>query len=151
MSDNQKTEKLFLKITRSFPVAQEVIFDTFTKPAAMRVWWPEKTTFDIDLRVGGRWTIVRKEANTTYTATGAYLEVEHPHRLQYTYAMPQFSPKSDIITIDIESDGKGGSTMTFVESGPDIAEELAALNPGDISESEKEWQRLFDLMKTVTK
>jgi uncharacterized protein YndB with AHSA1/START domain len=82
---------------------------------------------------------------------GEYLEVERPRRLRYTYTMPQFSPNTDIITIDIEADGKGGSVMTYVQSGPDIAEELKGLQPGAVSESEKGWQQGFDLMAEAWK
>lgn len=146
IDQNPQPNEQSLQIVRTFDVAPEVVFDAFTKPEAMRVWWTDQTTFNIDLRVGGRWTIVREEGGATYTATGEYLEVELPHRIRYTYAMPQFSPNTDIITIDIIADGKGGSQVTFVERGPDIAKELEELPPGNVSESEKGWQQGFDLM-----
>jgi uncharacterized protein YndB with AHSA1/START domain len=146
---NSQPAEPSLRIVRTFDVAPEVVFDAFTKPEAMRVWWTDQTTFDIDLRIGGRWTIIRKEGDETYTATGEYLEVEPPHRIRYSYTMPQFSPNTDVITIDIISKGKGGSQVTFVESGPDIAKELQALPPGSISESEKGWQQGFDLMEAA--
>ena len=144
----EQKEKKSLKIVRNFSATPEKVFDTFTKPENMRVWWTDQTTFDIDLRVGGRWTIVRKEGGMTYTATGEYLEVKRPNWLKYTYAMPQFSPNSDTITIDIEPDGKGDSTMTFTEDGLDIAEELASVKAGVMSESEKGWRHGFDLIET---
>lgn len=144
-----QTENKSIKIVREFSASPETVFDTFTKPENMHVWWTDQTTFDIDLRVGGHWTIVRKEDNTTYTAIGKYLEVERPHRLKYTYAMPQFSPNSDTITIDIESDGKGGSIMTYTHEGPDVVEELASVKSGDMSESEKGWRKGFDLIEAA--
>lgn len=140
-----------LKIVRRFQVAPEAVFDAFTKPESMRVWWTNDTTFDIDLRVGGSWTITRKEGDVTYTMTGEYLEIEQPHRLRYTIGMPQFSPNSDTIAIDITPDGKGGCEMTFVQSGNDIATELKELPPGGVSESEKGWQQGFDLMEAAWK
>lgn len=140
-----------LKITRNFSAAPEAVFDVFTKPENMRVWWTEQTTFDIDLRVGGQWKIIRKDGGMTYTALGEYMEVERPHRLKYTYAMPQFSPNADTITIEIESDGKDGSVMTFTEDGTDIAEELASVKAGSMSETEKGWRLGFDLMETSFK
>lgn len=60
--------------------------------------------------------------------------------------MPQFSPNSDTISIDITPEGKGGCEVIFVQSGPDIAEELKELSDGSVSESEKGWQQGFDLM-----
>lgn len=142
-----QTENKTLKIVRNFSATPEAVFDVFTKPEDMRVWWTDQTTFDIDLRVGGRWTIVRKEKAATYTALGEYLEVERPHRLKYTYEMPQFSPNADIITIEIESDGNGGSTMRYFQEGTDIAEELASVKAGTMSESEKGWRQGFDLIE----
>jgi hypothetical protein len=35
-------------------------------------------TFDIDLRLGARWPIVRRQDATEYTATGEYVAVERP-------------------------------------------------------------------------
>lgn len=138
-----------LKIVRQFNVAPELVFDSFTDPKAMRAWWTDDTTFDIDLRAGGRWTITRKEGDMTYTMTGEYLEVDRPWHLRHTIAMPQFSPNSDIVTIDITSDDKGGCEVTFVQSGPDIATELNDLAEGAVSESEKGWQQGFDLMEAA--
>lgn len=148
-SENHKSfnEEASLRIVNKFNVAPEVVFDAFTKPDAMRVWWTDDTTFDLDLRVGGRWTIIREEGDATYTMTGEYLEIERPQRLRFTIAMPQFSPNSDIISIDIVPEENDGCEVIFVQSGPDIAEELKALPAGEVSESEKGWQQGFDLMK----
>src|SRR5690554_4983662 len=97
-----------LHITRTFHVEPDVIFDAFTKPAAMRIWWTDDTEFDMDLKVGGTWTITRKEGDTLYTMTGEYIEINRPYHLKHTISMPQFSPNSDLITITIKplSDGK---------------------------------------------
>jgi uncharacterized protein YndB with AHSA1/START domain len=144
MKDSHRNSAL--KIVRKFDVAPEIVFDAFTKPEAMRVWWTADTQFDIDLRVGGQWTITRVESDMTLAMTGEYLEIDRPHRLKHTIAMPQFSPNSDIISIQFNPDGKGGCEVTFVQSGPDIAEELNTIAPGEVSESEKGWQQGFDLM-----
>lgn len=141
----ETNETPHLRIVRRFDVSPQVVYDTFTDPELMQVWWGENTTFDIDLRVGGRWTIIRREEETTYTATGEYLEIERPHRLKYTYAMPQFSPNIDIISVEITPEG-AGCVVTFVQTGEDIANELRELLPGSISASEVGWQQAFDLM-----
>lgn len=69
-----------LRIVRRFDVASQVVFDAFTIPEAMRAWWTEQTMFDVDVRVGGRWSIVRREGKKTFVMDGEYLEVEPPHR-----------------------------------------------------------------------
>jgi uncharacterized protein YndB with AHSA1/START domain len=144
-------EKPSLKIVRQFNVAPEVAFDAFTDPDAMRVWWTDDTTFDMDLRAGGTWTITRKEGDMVFTMTGEYLEFDRPYHLRQTISMPQFSPNSDIVTIDVKPVGNGGCEVTFVQNGDDIAAELEGLAPGTVSESEKGWQQGFDLMEAAWK
>jgi uncharacterized protein YndB with AHSA1/START domain len=134
-----------LRIEWRFEVPPSTVFDTLTDPDLMRIWWGDDTEFDIDLRVGGQWTIIRREGDVEYLVTGKYLKVERPSQLQYTFAMPQFSPNSDTITIRIE-EGGGGSHLTFEHSGEDIATELRDLPPGDTSPTEAGWQQGFDLM-----
>jgi uncharacterized protein YndB with AHSA1/START domain len=134
-----------LRIVRRFDVPPDQVFDALTKPDDMRLWWGDDTTFDIDLRVGGRWTITRRQGGVEYTATGEYLAVERPSRVRYTSAMPQFSPNTDTITVEIAPDG-GGCVVTFVQSGEDIPGELRDLPPGGKSGSETGWQQGFDLM-----
>lgn len=140
-----------LKIVRNFNVRPEVVFDAFTKPDDMRVWWTDETDFKMDLRVGGEWKITRTEGDMTFMMTGKYLEVDRPKKLVYTISMPQYSPNSDTVSIDIIPDGKGGSEVTFVQSGPDIADELKALASGETSQSEHGWQQGFDLMTEAWK
>ena len=57
--------------------------------------------------------------------------------------MPQFSPNSDTITIEIAPDG-AGSVMTLTQEGGDIAKELRQLPPGEKSGSEQGWGKMFD-------
>lgn len=139
--------KTFLEIIRKFNATPQMVFDVFTDPESMKVWWPETTTFDIDLQVGGRWTITRRDGEKEYVATGEYIDIKAPYNLEYTYSMPQFSDTSDIIAIGIRPEGDGESIMTFIEKGNDIAEELSNLPEGAVSDSEKGWQEGFDQME----
>ena len=134
-----------LRIERRFDVSPDIVFETLTVPDKMRVWWGDNVEFDIDLRVGGRWTIVRQEGGQKYLATGEYLEVDRPSQLAYTFAMPKYSPNNDTIRIRIETDGEG-SIVVFEHVGPDIAVELAELPEGESSATEAGWQQGFDLM-----
>ena len=135
----------FLHIERRFDVAPETVFDTLTVPEKMQAWWGDDAEFEIDLKVRGHWKITRREANEEYVAVGQYLAVERPSRLEYTFGMPQFSPNTDMIKIQIKTD-RDGCVVTFEQHGEDIASELKALRPGETSGSEAGWQQGFDLM-----
>jgi uncharacterized protein YndB with AHSA1/START domain len=134
-----------VRIERQFDVPPETVFDTLTVPDMMQIWWGDDAEFEIDLQVGGRWSISRREDGVEYLAKGSYIEVARPGELKYTFSMPQFSPNSDMITIRIE-ESDGGSFLTFEHSGDDIATELRDLKPGESSLTEAGWQQGFDLM-----
>ena len=142
------TESDRLRIVRRFDVPPRSVFDAFTEPGAMRVWWTPDTVFDLDVRVGGRWRITRRDGDETLVMEGAYLEVEPPTRLRFTIAMPQFSAAADEISLSVVPDG-GGCVATFEQSGTGIADELRALPAGATSASEAGWQQGFDLMEAA--
>lgn len=150
-NQNQKTDMKQLKIIKQFDVEPEKVFAAFTNPNDMIVWWTPDTKFDIDLRVGGQYTIMRTEGEDTFVMTGKYLEVKQPNKLKYTCAMPDFSPIVDTITVEIKPDGNSGSQLTFIQVGEGIDEELQQLPEGTISESEKGWNYGFDLMEQAWK
>src|SRR5690554_5258334 len=70
-NSNQKKMKS-LKIERQFNTTPERVFEVFTKPEEMIVWWTEDTRFDIDLKVGGKYTITREENGMNLRMTGEY-------------------------------------------------------------------------------
>jgi uncharacterized protein YndB with AHSA1/START domain len=144
-----KNQSSNLKIVRKFNVLPEAVFDALTNPDSMKVWWTEGTMFDIDLKIGGRWTIMRQEGNTIHIVLGEYLEIEKPNKLKYSYAMPQYSENIDTISIDIVADGEAGCIMTFEQVGKDIESELSKVPEGSVSNSERGWNQAFDLIKSA--
>jgi uncharacterized protein YndB with AHSA1/START domain len=140
----------FLRMTRRLDASPERVFDALVNPDIVGKWmYPlPDTTIEMDARVGGKWKITNRRDGTDYTALGEYLEVDPPRRLVYTFAMPQFSPNSDTIAIEIEPDGDD-STMTFTHSGVDIAAELSRLPPGEKSGSEQGWEQGFEALAAM--
>ncbi|WP_109853432.1 SRPBCC domain-containing protein [Aquimarina sp. AU58] len=136
-----------LIIERQFDIEPEKVYRAFTNPKDMIVWWTPDTEFDIDLRVGGQYTITREENGTKFVMTGKYLEVEQPYRLKYTCGMLDFSPVMDTITVEIRANENGGSQLRFIQVGKGIHEEIKQLPEGTISETEKGWNYGFDLME----
>ncbi|RYZ97646.1 MAG: SRPBCC domain-containing protein, partial [Proteobacteria bacterium] len=79
-------------------------------------------------------------------AEGRYVALDRPRHLSFTFAMPQFSPNHDEITVDLYQSGEF-TLLNFTQSGPDIAEELRQLAPGAPSASEAGWQLMFDALE----
>ena len=137
-----------LRITRRFDAAPERVFDAWLDPDTARKWLfaspaDESYRAEIDARVGGAWSITARREGTDYTAVGQYLAIDRPSRLVFTFAMPQFSPNSDRVTIEIAPDG-AGCVLTLTQEGVDVAAELRQLPPGGQSGTEAGWLDMLD-------
>lgn len=117
-----------LVMTRRFNAAPERVFDAWTKPELVAKWLftgptSEAHSADFSARVDAKWTITDRRGGVDYTAEGWFLEVDRPHRLVFTFGMPQFSADYDRIVLEFAPDGDG-CLMTFVQEG--VLEEYKA-------------------------
>ncbi|SDG70120.1 SRPBCC family protein [Pelagibacterium luteolum] len=137
----------FLRMTRRYKAPIERVYNAWLDPRVTRTWLftssaSDSNSTEIDARVGGKWTITDVREGITYTALGEYLELDPPHRIVFTFAMPQFSPNSDTITVELSQDGDE-TVMVFTQSGGDIASELENLPEDETQTSEHGWNLMF--------
>lgn len=142
-----------LRLTRRFEASPERVFDAWLNPEVARRWLftspvDEANTATLNTSVGGNWTICARRGGIDYTAVGEYLEIDRPHRLVFTFAMPQFSPNMDRITVEFTPSGSG-CQMSFTQEGVDIAEELRHVPDGVEGGSERGWKEMFDLLNAA--
>jgi uncharacterized protein YndB with AHSA1/START domain len=80
-----------LKLSRVIAASRQRVFDAWTDPAAIKVWWGRPdgvavSNVEIDLRVGGAYRIVTEiEGGYEFPLVGRFLEVEPPDRLVYSF------------------------------------------------------------------
>jgi uncharacterized protein YndB with AHSA1/START domain len=127
-----------LVLTRRFTVGLDALFDAWTNPAIAAKWLftgptSESHKTQMDVRVGGKWTITDRRGGTDYTALGEYVEVRRPHRLIFTFGMPVFSEEFDRIIVDI-APHDDGCIMTMTQEG---------LAPEAKAPSEEGWGWMF--------
>ena len=117
-----------MKIERVLDAPPDIVFDTIVDPAGqdeifadiVEGWTVQR--FDIDLRVGGTWTVEfgpRDGSGPNDVLTSIFTEVDRPRRLGYDTTMyvaewNRTVPFSEVITFE-EQDGK--TLLTVVESG----------------------------------
>lgn len=106
---------LELVLTRSFDAPAHLVFDCLTKVEHVRKWWgceESEATFDIDLRVGGKWRFVLFMAEQGRQGFhGEYREIVPPSRLVYTFIYEPFPDNGAIITV-LLSERDGRTTLT---------------------------------------
>ncbi|HEY9842793.1 MAG TPA: SRPBCC domain-containing protein [Candidatus Obscuribacterales bacterium] len=140
--DRYQDPERILHMTRRFEAAPEVLFDAWVRARNARYWLfatgaDERYEAGFDARIGGRYHITVRRKGFDFKAVGEYLEVEWPHRLVFTYGMPQFAPDFDHISVELATDGEG-CLMSFTQAG---------MPPDYRSATEEGWKRMFDLLE----
>lgn len=105
-------------MTRSFRAPRELVWRAWTDPQHVRQWWGREgstlTVCEIDLRVGGEWRYVERQADgSEYPFKGVYREIVPPERLVSTFIfdMEPFSEKANVDTLTLE-EIDGGTRIT---------------------------------------
>src|SRR5688500_11794900 len=106
-------EKSAIEVSRRFDTSAERVFDAWLDPAIARKWLyatgdGEITRCELDVRVGGSWTIVRRGPSPEppnevmdMEHTGEYLEIDRPRRLAFTFGVPAFSEEMTTVSVEI--------------------------------------------------
>jgi uncharacterized protein YndB with AHSA1/START domain len=117
-----------LRIERTFDASGEVVFDTLVDPDAQEAIFADQVEgwslleFDIDLRVGGRWTIVFGPAGgegEPDRLTSVFTEVDRPRRLAYDTSMfvAEWGRTVDFTETITFEEQHGKTLVTIVQSG----------------------------------
>lgn len=118
-----------LTVTHRYPLPAEKVFDAWLDPAVARRFLftapgGEVVRCDIDARPGGRFTIVDRRDDGDIEHLGAYLEIDRPRRLVFTFAVPQFDPTETTVTVEIAPEGDGCRlTLTHTDVPPEWVEQ----------------------------
>jgi len=109
-----------LRVTHRFKAAPERVFDAWLDPKTASKWLfatptGVMTRVEIDARVGGKFTIVRRDGEEI-EHVGEYLEIDRPRRLVFTFGVPKFSIEMTRVTVEIAPSG-AGAALTLVHEG----------------------------------
>ncbi len=117
----RKSEREFV-VTRTFNGPARLVFEAWTKPELLKLWWVPKSmgmsllSCEMDVRVGGRYRLVfGHDASKTSAFFGRYIEV---------------TPHSRLVWTNEEGDGgEAVTTVTFEEKGGQTLLVLHELHP----------------------
>ena len=117
-----------LKIQRLFDAPPELVFDTLVDPEAQEELFADQVEgwrlleSEIDLRVGGTWTIVFGPADGRGEAdrlTNVFTEIDRPRRLAYDLSMfvSEWGRTVDSTVTYTFEEQDGKTLLTIVQSG----------------------------------
>ncbi|MCY3545288.1 MAG: SRPBCC family protein [Gemmatimonadetes bacterium] len=137
-----------LHIVRTVAASPERVFEAWTDPEQVKLWTcPDpgaQVDVEIDLRVGGHYSIRMHVEGGPFTAYGTYREVDPPRRLAYTWGWKEeaHAMKAEtVVTVEFVPVG-GGTEIRLTHDG--------FPTPDDRKGHEEGWQicvgRIADLV-----
>lgn len=104
-------------ITRKFDAPAALVFKAWTTPELVRKWWGFETSewlvCEIDLREGGTWRYLTREADGTEVGFhGEYRTIDAPRRIVSTEVFEGFPDAAALDTI-VFDERDGVTTMTI--------------------------------------
>jgi uncharacterized protein YndB with AHSA1/START domain len=103
-----------IHIERLFDAPRDRVFATFTDPKLIPEWWGPTTIVDqMDVRPGGTWRFVARNADGSETAfRGTYREVTPPERIVQTFEMEGTPGGAHVQTFAFEDLGDRTKLLT---------------------------------------
>ena len=134
-----------LVVTRTFDGPARIVFEAWTKPELLKLWWAPKSTgmsllsCEADVRVGGRYRFEFGHQGSTLMAFfGKYIEVMPYSRLVWTN---EESDEGAVTTVTFEE--KDGKTLVVVH---DLYPSKEALDDAIAAESTGAWPEQFEAL-----
>jgi len=114
-----------LQITPVFQVPAEKLFCAWTDPVLIGKWLfkgddSEIVRVDLDLTVGGRFSIVEQTSDGTIDHFGNYLRIDKPHLLSFSLEVPKHFAGISQIQLEFR-ETEVGTEMIFQQTGVDPA------------------------------
>ncbi len=138
---------------RVFDAPRELVFKAYTDPDLIPKWWgPRKytTTVDkMDVRVGGAWRFVQRDAGGhEYAFNGEYREIAPPGRLSYTFEFEGMPGHVLLETVTFEEQG-GQTKVTVTSLFASVEDRDGMLQSGMEQGANESQDRLAELLETL--
>lgn len=119
MSDTQAP----IALSRRYEAPPERVFEAWLDPLVVADWMSGPlpsgvvslpSHFEVDARLGGRFSFVVLREGVAFAHEGEYLRLESPVALDFTWGLPAFGP--DCCTVRLRFAPDGGGTWLHLEA-----------------------------------
>jgi uncharacterized protein YndB with AHSA1/START domain len=139
-------------MSRIFNAPRDLVFKVYTDPKLVPQWWGPRylttTVEKLDVRVGGAWRFVQRDAEgNEFAFNGIFKVVKPPERLEYTF---EFEPMAGHISTDALyfEELPDGRTRIAARTTFDSLDDLEGmLQTGMESGAVESWDRLEEVLR----
>lgn len=111
-----------LQVTHQYNHPPRAVYEAFLNPKYAPRWFfatetGEMVVYEIDDRVGGKFTMTDRRNGEDVAHVGTFLELDPPKRIVFTLQVPKYSQEMDRLEIDIRPTDSGSElTLTHTYS-----------------------------------
>lgn len=136
-----------LVITPVFQVPAEKLFCAWTDPAIIRQWLfkgddSEIVRVELDLKAGGRFSIVEQTRDGAVDHFGNYVVIDRPHQLSFTLEVPRHFPGVSQVQLEFRE----ADATTVATAATEMVFQQTGVDPQIV---EGRWRRMFTQLARV--
>lgn len=119
------TKPTSLTVARTIACKPEAAYDAWTIPEQMLTWSlpSEGSTFEFDVRVGGKYLMNVMYEGTLLPHSGVYKVLDRPKKVQQTWTSPPTQNQETVVTIAFKAVGDKTEVTLMHERLPEDAVE----------------------------
>jgi uncharacterized protein YndB with AHSA1/START domain len=121
----ERTSDRELTVTRTFDAPAHIVFDAWTKPELLKLWWAPKSfgvslfECEQDVRIGGAYRFAfGRDPNHPEVFSGRYVEVKPPLRLVLTQLYERMSEAGEVVVTAAFEESQGRTRLTLHQLFP---------------------------------
>jgi len=115
------SEEYSVTVRREIAASAEDLFDAWLDPQSLGSWLRpysvRETRAETDPRVGGTFRVVMVEDESDILHTGAYREIDRPHRLVFTWSSPATWFRDSIVTVTFQPSSNSSTVVEIHQVG----------------------------------
>jgi uncharacterized protein YndB with AHSA1/START domain len=115
-------ENLEVRIIRVFNAVPERMWQAYTIPEQIAIWWRNTTIDKHDFKVGGEWRFVDhgKNGDENHGFKGEFKEIDEPHKIVRTFEYEPWAGHVMVETVIFEPQADGKTLMTNISKFENI-------------------------------
>jgi uncharacterized protein YndB with AHSA1/START domain len=135
-----------VRLTRQVGAVPGRIFDAWLRAEEARTFLfagriGDAGSLKIDARIGGSFRMVRHREGGAVEYSGAYLEIDRPHRLVFSLFVEKYAQRDDRVIVELAPVGAQSLLV--------LTHELSLPDPADRSRIRCEWSTGLDRLATL--
>lgn len=109
-------DNLEVRITRIFDATPERVWEAYTNPEQIKIWWRNTTIDKHDFRVGGQWRFIDhgKNGDEEHGFRGEFKEIDEPRKIVRTFEYEPWAGHVMTESVTLEPQGDGKTLVTTV-------------------------------------